>query len=472
MLLQDDEKDLQQILVLAARILERQNMQNGAPLSRSSAPDVPPVRRIPERKGGKKIIMFPVQTNAPQARAIRRRIEPTEQLTQKQQQPPASEETKNAAEKATDESPIFDEKELNAMPRYFRKIFRTDKTAAHVRKKRGVYEIRFQADGVRLSASSKTLQTAKEKFVSLLCDTFPNGIKETPRARKIAAHRAPLVRDYLEQWAEIVKKPYIKETTFKMYCQIMNAYIFPAFASRTLESLSAFELQDFINAIVSAGKFRTAEKVALVLSAALQYAADDGIIQRSPMRRVILPKYEEEHGAPLSREEECALVSALELSPRDNSTRARYVQAFVFLLYTGLRRSELSSVQIENGFVSVQTSKQRKGYKEKLRKIPVSPMLARVLPFIDIQMICGLPVGGLTRFIKLFFPAHHLHDLRHTFITRAQECGISRPFVSLWAGHAADTSITSNVYTHLEQNEEIQRKEMEKFIYSFPEATD
>ena len=71
----------------------------------------------------------------------------------------------------------------------------------------------------------------------------------------------------------------------------------------------------------------------------------------------------------------------------------------------------------------------------------------------------------LTKHIKDYLPSHHCHDLRHTFITRAQECGIKRELVSLWAGHAADSSITSTVYTHLEQNEEHQIKEMSLFFY-------
>ena len=71
----------------------------------------------------------------------------------------------------------------------------------------------------------------------------------------------------------------------------------------------------------------------------------------------------------------------------------------------------------------------------------------------------------LTKHIKDYLPQHHCHNLRHTFITRAQECGIKREIVSLWAGHAPDSSITSNVYTHLEQNELHQFKEMSLFSY-------
>ena len=71
----------------------------------------------------------------------------------------------------------------------------------------------------------------------------------------------------------------------------------------------------------------------------------------------------------------------------------------------------------------------------------------------------------LTKHIKDYLPQHHCHNLRHIFITRAQECGIKREIVSLWAGHAPDSSIPSNVYTHLEQNELHQFKEMSLFAY-------
>ena len=78
----------------------------------------------------------------------------------------------------------------------------------------------------------------------------------------------------------------------------------------------------------------------------------------------------------------------------------------------------------------------------------------------------GLPVisgDKLTQRFPDFAPGHHLHELRHTFITRAQECGIPRELVSLWAGHKADNTMTSNVYTHF--SDEFQLQEIQKFDY-------
>ena len=103
--------------------------------------------------------------------------------------------------------------------------------------------------------------------------------------------------------------------------------------------------------------------------------------------------------------------------------------------------------------------------KEKIRAIPISPMLAKVLPYINLDEIKTLPLNVLTNRFRKLCPGHHLHDLRHTFVTRGQECGIKREYVSLWAGHKADNSVTSNIYTHLGQNKQVQIAEMQKYNY-------
>ena len=242
---------------------------------------------------------------------------------------------------------------------------------------------------------------------------------------------------------------------------MINAYLIPTFENRSIKSLSQLELQNFLNRFVEDGKNRTAQKIAQLLSAVLDYAIDDGIITRSPMKRVIVARYEEEHGQSLTRTEEKNLITSFLDSPNI------YAQAYAFMLYTGIRRGELASVEVSDGWISVITGKQRKGIKEKRRRFPLCPMLKKLLPLINITAIREISPGMLTKHIKDFLPNHHCHDLRHTFITRAQECGIKREIVSLWAGHAADSSITSTVYTHLEQNEAHQIAEMSLFSYDF-----
>ena len=47
-----------------------------------------------------------------------------------------------------------------------------------------------------------------------------------------------------------------------------------------------------------------------------------------------------------------------------------------------------------------------------------------------------------------FCPNHQLKDLRHTFTTRARECGIDNELVSLWTGHSLG-NVTASVYALL-----------------------
>lgn len=91
-------------------------------------------------------------------------------------------------------------------------------------------------------------------------------------------------------------------------------------------------------------------------------------------------------------------------------------------------------------------------------------MLAPYLSDFDIAQLNVIRPDALTQAFKRLMPSHHLHELRHTFITRCQECGVAREIVSVWAGHAADNTQTSNVYTHFSR--EFMLNEAQKVIYN------
>ncbi|MBQ0099215.1 MAG: hypothetical protein KBS91_01545, partial [Firmicutes bacterium] len=54
---------------------------------------------------------------------------------------------------------------------------------------------------------------------------------------------------------------------------------------------------------------------------------------------------------------------------------------------------------------------------------------------------------ALRKEFKKYCPSKTLKDLRHTFITRARECGVENELVAIWTGHSLG-NITSSVYTH------------------------
>lgn len=347
----------------------------------------------------------------------------------------------------------FSDKELSKMPKKIKNQFKVGNITAHIRKKQnGVFEIRSQIERERLSVSSKDFETAKEKFITAVTNLFA-----TPAAVRVNKHIK--FCDYMKQWLVTVKKPTVKAVTLKDYEYTAATYIYPEFDGRELASIKGFELQAFLNRFAEAGKHRTAKKIYNLLFPVFEYAVMDDIILKSPMQRIALPNYEQEHGTPLTRPEERELVEKL------RKHGELYSQAYAFMIYTGVRRSELASAELQGDWVKITTSKQRKGLKEKLRYVPIPPMLSKILPLIDLNAIKSITPANLTKHIKDYFPQHHAHDLRHTFITRCQECGIQRELVSLWAGHTADNSTTTLVYTHLEQYREHQAEEMLKFNY-------
>ena len=354
---------------------------------------------------------------------------------------------------------VFTKKELSEMPQKFSKLFKVGKIRAHViRRKDGLYLIRCQINKVRISVAASQLDYCKERFIEKLHEKFEiitlNGEKKGKKGL------TPLV-PYMEAWLESSKKPFIKENTYIDYVRMAKAYILPVFKGKYIERIRALELQSFLTDISNSGRSRTAKKVYQLLSSMFDFAIADGIITLNPIAKVKVARYESEHGVPLTREEEFTLLQELKRNP------TVYNQAYAFILYTGLRRSELATLTVDEQWVSVVTAKQRKGMKEKSRSIPISPMLKQVLPLIDIEAIKAVSLNPLTNHFKDIFPTHHLHDLRHTFITRAQECEIRREIVSLWAGHRADSSITTTVHTHFQERSELQIQEMEKYHYEY-----
>lgn len=346
----------------------------------------------------------------------------------------------------------FTSQEIEEMPNELKKLFITGAVIAHVRKNRDSYEIRVQLRGKRISASGQNLKIAKIRFLQKL--------KEYERMAELTLSTAPSVsfKKYSEQWLA-ARDPNIKPRTHEDYVTQLND-LNAVFGKKDLREIGQFDIMEYLNGLAKIGKARAARKRYQILKSLFEYAVVDDFIRHSPMAKVRIPVYEGETGEALTRQEE------LELVEKCLSGGTRSGAAYIFLLYTGIRRSELATVEIIDGvWIKVVTAKQRAGRKEKVRLIPICPRLRRLLPNLEKEIgeLKNLYPNRLTRTFKAWFPAHHLHELRHTFITRAQECGISRELVSLWAGHKADNTMTTNVYTHF--SKEFQLQEIEKFDY-------
>ncbi len=322
-------------------------------------------------------------------------------------------------------------------------------------KPNGVFEVRYRAHGYNVAASSVDFDKLKPKFIEALRNSLP---RELP-APGVAVKSTAKFETVAARWLEL-RKPLIKATTYEHYESVFRANIFPAYEGRELVDIKQSDVQKLVNDYLAQEKYRTATKIFQTLQAVFEFAVGEELLERSPMRKLRPPKYEEQNGVSLTLEEEREFLRLLAASKCSEVIK----HALIFILYTGIRRSELASAKIVDGCIEVKNSKTRKGFKEKPRIIPITPMLAEWLPKMNVDELRAVRPDALTQAMKRLMPKHHLHELRHTFITRAQECGVAREVVSVWAGHAADNTQTSNVYTHFSR--EFMKKEAQKVIYN------
>ena len=341
----------------------------------------------------------------------------------------------------------FTQEDILKMPKLIRKLFKTHGLKAHVRiTKDGLYQIRCRAKGLDLQATSKTLKEAKQKFIAKLYKQAP----DWDERKQIPKTSAVLLQPFTEEWLEHVKRPYIKEGTYGDYERTLRIYAYPKLGQTPIRNIKPLDVQKFLNEITES---RAAEKCYKLLKSIFEYAVDSGVIVRNPLRLVAKPIHIQKHGSALTKDEESRLLSALEGN--------KYKTTFICYLYLGCRRCELKTAIFEEDFVSVITAKKRKGRPEERRRIPITPMLRKYLPFSE--DLPKLRDDSMSDLFKNFCPNHHLHDLRHTFITRCQECGVPREVVSVWAGHKADETMTSNVYTHF--SDEFMKEQALKVLY-------
>lgn len=350
--------------------------------------------------------------------------------------------------------------EIKTMPESIRKIFIANNYIVNYRiTSNGYFEARIRRKGMYIEASGRDFETMRKRFMDRLAAFYGRPsiqqIEETPAP--VATAKTVLFRDYGREWLKI-KEQTTKPSTFKEYERSFRVDLEPAFGCKPLADITRTDLQNYLFGIVGENKHRKAEKLALMLNCIFDMAAEDYDIP-SPMKKVVLPAYQAKKGEALTKDEEARLVNYCKSHKNVEGS-----DALLVLLYFGLRKSELKSIEIiNNQWLQCETSKERLGQNVVFRKIPFTPQARKILPYIDFERAKNTNLNTISTRMKRLLPNHHPHELRHTFISRCKEAGVLSEVVSIWAGHSLSGTITSTVYTHY--SEEFQLKEAEKVVY-------
>ena len=300
----------------------------------------------------------------------------------------------------------FTRQEINSMPDYLRKLFTiNDKIVTYRVTKDGYYQARYRRDGYCIEVASKDFNTMKRKFL----DKFA----EVERER--LNHNYPLFKDFVAEWLKI-KRRTVKETTYNSYCNLINFHVVPRFGKYHINEITRKEIQEFLFELTDEGKMRTAQKIKVLMTAMFDVICDDYDI-KSPMRKIVLSHYEAKKGNAFTKAEEKQIIDfcAANRQFAGNS-------ALLLLLYTGMRVGEIDSMEYDGKYITCVSEKTRKGRKDVIRKIPLSPMLKRVMPLIDLEQAKAVSRYTIRDALKRIYPDRHIHELRYTFITRAKEC--------------------------------------------------
>ena len=356
-------------------------------------------------------------------------------------------------------------KEIKNMPEPIRKVFIANNYIVNYRvTQNGYYEARIRRKGIYIEASARDFETMRKRFLERLNSYMESNSAQPAIPVQNATNTTPkqvLFTDYAEEWLSI-KRQTTKPSTYKEYERSYNVDLQPNFRGRFLHDITRSELQKYLFAIVDEGKHRKAEKLALILNCIFDMAADDlGIT--SPMKKVVLPNYQTKKGTAFTMEEEMKLVEYC-IKNKDVAT----TDALLVLLYFGLRKSELKSIEIiDEKWLQCETSKERLGQNVVLRKIPFTPMVKKILPFINFEKAKQANLNTVSTRLKRLFPNHHPHELRYTFITRCKECEVNPELVMIWSGHSEDKDVLSSRVNrgYTDFSEAFQLREAEKVNY-------
>lgn len=348
----------------------------------------------------------------------------------------------------------FTKQEIDIMPAYLKQILLMyNGNAVTYRYHNGTYETRYRRDGYRVQVYAPDLKTLRMKFLDKIANATPITKEDTS---------VPLMKAFISTWLK-VKTITVKESTMKSYTALIDSHINPNFGDKRISAITRSDVQDYLTDLVNQDKNRTAQKLKQLLSAIFDVAAEDYGI-KTPMTKVELPHYEVQKGTSLTKAEERTLVDYC--LKRKNTTAA---SAVLVLLYTGMRVGELKTAKLYDNYIECETEKIRKGYAAVFRKIPISPMLRRVMPYIDFEKAFSASRDWIKTFIKDILPSHHTHELRYTFITRAKEAGCNLELVMLWDGHKFDAHVKSSAVDrgYTTYSDEYYFKEIEKIDYDF-----
>lgn len=290
-----------------------------------------------------------------------------------------------------------------------------------------------------------------------------------------------MYNNWLKEWLQNYIKPSTKKRTFNQYSKIIKTHILPYLGDLKLEELTPLIIQKLItklsiNGNKCTGKGLSASYIRMIVSIIKNSLKAAHLISYLPnytLDKVNYPKIIEKKIECFTINEQKKIEFAAKTTKKD-----KYL-GIILCLYTGLRIGELlaltwNDIDFEKSILIISKTcydSSEEGTrirninipktKNSIREIPLPTKILEMLKEMKKKSKCEFVIAEGEKFVfmrsyqrtfelllkKLKIPHKGFHSLRHTFATRALECGMDVKTLSEILGHKNPT-ITLNRYVH------------------------
>ncbi len=288
-------------------------------------------------------------------------------------------------------------------------------------------------------------------------------------------------QNWLKEWLNNYVKTANKQRTYERYSQTAKVHIIPLLGEYDLNELQPIVLQRFITELLKNGNKRTGKglspnfvkSVISVIQNSLKTAHFLGLIPEYTANRIKRPKIVEKQVVCFSVAEQKKIEKYILESKKPK------LLGIVICLYTGLRIGELlaltwEDIDFSKSVLSVTKTSHDGNVNGKhcviadtpktensRRDIPLSKPLVTILREMKKQSKSNYVIEDKETAVfvrsyqrtfelllkRLELPHKGFHALRHTFATRALECGMDVKTLSEILGHK-NATVTLNRYAH------------------------